>query len=112
MPAHPAPAQATPPDPAYRRAIHLRITEGEARQLQAHAEALSRTRRTRVSLSEAIRDLLGQALGKPGEQPWETALKGLPFVTWNGDRPALPPLEVRPEGLDLAALVLEDRGEA
>jgi hypothetical protein len=95
----------------FHRAIHLRVSESEAAGLAAHALKLARKRNAPVSLSEAVRDLLGQALGREQEQPWEAALKGLPFVEWNGGKPGLPALEQGPEGKSLAEIILEDRGE-
>ena len=97
--------------PGYFRAIHLRVTESEAAGLEAHARRLSQTRNKQVGLSEAVRDLLAQALSQQVEQPWETALKGLSFVAWTGGKPALPPLEEPAEGKGLSAIVLVDRGE-
>lgn len=96
----------------FHRAIHLRVSEHEAAGLEAYALKLARKRNAPVSLSEAVRDLLGQALGREQEQPWEAALRGLPFVEWTGGKPVLPSLEMGPEGKSLAAIILEDRGES
>ena len=39
------------------------------------------------------------------------ALKNLSFVTWAGGKAQLPPLAAKPDGLSLAAIVLDDRGQ-
>ncbi len=92
---------------ALHRAIHLRISEQEATQLQAYAERLAAERHTKVSVSEAARDLMAKGL-QHGQKPWEAALRSLLFVTWQGGKPAIP----RPVGTPqspLSPLVLEDR---
>lgn len=92
---------------ALHRAIHLRISEQEATQLQAYAERLAAERHTKVSVSEAARDLMAKGLQR-GQKPWEVALRSLPFVAWQGGKPAIP----RPVGTPqspLSSLVLEDR---
>ena len=89
------------------RAIHLRISEQEAAQLQAYAERLAAERHAKVSVSEAARDLMAKGL-QQGQKPWEVALRSLLFVTWQGGKPAIP----RPVGIpqsSLSSLVLEDR---
>ena len=110
-PADPAdPAEPGGKGPGLHRAINLRVSEAEAIRLDAHARNLAKKRNTSVSLSEAVRDLLSQALSRERELPWEAALKGLPFVAWSGGKPGLPALEPGPEGKSIAAIVLEDRG--
>ncbi|MGA2081865.1 MAG: hypothetical protein ABSH53_14835 [Holophaga sp.] len=96
--------------PGLHQAIHLRISAAESARLEAHARRLALARNTRVTLSEAVRDLLEQALARQDEQPWESALKSLPFVAWTGGKPELPSLDEEPDGTDLARIVLEDRG--
>ena len=95
-----------------QRAVHLRISEEEAAQLDAYAERLAAERKAKVSLSEAVRDLMAKGLQKD-EKPWEAALKSLAFVAWKGGKPAIPHPKDRPEGLatgnGLSAIVLEDR---
>ena len=105
------PADSGGKGPGFHRAIHLRVSEAEAAGLEAYAGKLARKRKAPVSLSEAVRDLLGQALSREQEKPWAAALKGLPFVDWNGGKPGLPTLEAEPEGISLASIILEDRGE-
>jgi hypothetical protein len=111
MTGHPDPAGPGGKGSGFCRAIHLRVSEAEAAGLVAYAGKLARKRKTPVSLSEAVRDLLGQALAREQEQPWEAALKGLPFVDWSGGKPGLPALEPATEGRSLASIILEDRGE-
>jgi hypothetical protein len=92
---------------ALHRAIHLRISEQEAIQLQAYAERLAAERHAKVSVSEAARDLMAKGL-QQGQKPWEVALRSLLFVAWQGGKPAIP----RPVGTPqspLSSLVLEDR---
>ena len=99
--------ESTGTDGALHRAIHLRISEREATQLQAHAERLAVERHAKVSVSEAARDLMAKGL-QQGQKPWEVTLRSLPFVAWQGGKPALP----RPVGTPqspLSTLVLEDR---
>lgn len=89
------------------RAIHLRISEQEAAQLQAYAERLGAERHAKVSVSEAARDLMAKGL-QQGQKPWEVALRSLLFVAWQGGKPAIP----RPVGTPqspLSSLLLEDR---
>ncbi|MDP1832894.1 MAG: hypothetical protein Q8K67_12605 [Geothrix sp.] len=91
-----------------QRAIHLRISETEASQLEAHAERLAAERKTKVSVSEAARDLMARGL-QQNQKPWEMALKSLSFVTWQGGKPILPHPKGVPEGKALSAVVLEGR---
>jgi sigma54-dependent transcription regulator len=90
--------------------IHLRIAQSDITRLETYASRLSRERQAKVGLSEAVRELLDQALNRQEDQPWEVALKALPFVTWSGGKPELPPLDLQPDGISLARIVLEDRG--
>ena len=92
------------------RALHLRISQAEAAQLEAHADHLAAERKTRVSLSEAARDLLARGL-QTGLKPWEQVLQGLPFVAWEGGKPRLPQLEEAAAGRTLSAAILEGRGD-
>ena len=94
----------------FHRAIHLRVSQAEAAGLEAHAIRLAERRKAPVSLSEAVRDLLNQALSREQEQPWDAALRGLPFVAWSGGKPGLPALDDSGDR-SLGAIVLEDRGE-
>ena len=92
---------------ALQRAIHLRISEEEATQLQAYAERLAAERHAKVSVSEAARDLMAKGL-QQGQKPWEVALRRLLYVTWQGGKPSIP----RPTGQlqsSLSSLVLEGR---
>ena len=91
-----------------QRAVHLRITEAEAALLAAHAERLAGERKSKVSLSEAVRDLMAKGLEKD-QKPWEVALKSLSFVSWEGGKPAIPRPVVVSEGKPLSTIVLEDR---
>ena len=90
-----------------QRAIHLRISEQESTQLQAYAERLAAERHTRVSVSEAARDLMAKGL-QQGQKPWEVALRSLLFVAWQGGKPAIPH-PMGPPQSPLSSLVLEDR---
>lgn len=92
---------------ALQRAIHLRISEQEATQLQAYAERLAAERHAKVSVSEAARDLMAKGL-QEGQKPWEVALRSLLFVAWQGGKPAIPPPVGTPHS-PLSSLVLEDR---
>ena len=91
-----------------QRALHLRISETEASQLEAYAKRLAAERKTNVSVSEAARDLMAKGL-QQDQKPWEVALKSLPFVAWQGGKPAIP----RPTGVSggtpLSAVILENR---
>lgn len=92
---------------ALYRAIHVRISEKEATQLEAYAERLAAERHAKVSVSEAARDLIAKGF-QHGQKPWEAALRSLLFVTWQGGKPAIP----RPVGTpqnSLSSMVLEDR---
>lgn len=91
-----------------QRAIHLRISEAEASQLESYAARLAAKRRTKVSVSEAARDLMARGL-QQDQKPWEAALKGLTFVAWQGGKPALPHPQDGSEGKALSAVVLEER---
>lgn len=95
----------------FLRAIHLRVTQAEVVRLESYARSLARARKADVSLSEAVRALLDQALTRLEEPQWEAALRNLPGVAWAGGKPDLPALEPHPEGRSLSAIVLEDRGE-
>ena len=92
------------------RAVHFRISEVEASQLEAYAERLAAERKAKVSVSEAVRDLMAKGL-QQDRKPWEAALQSLPFVAWQGGKPELH----RPEGVSgekpLSAIILEDREE-
>ena len=91
-----------------QRAVHLRISEAEASQLEAYAERLAAERKSKVTVSEAVRDLMAKGLEKD-QKPWEAALKSLSFVSWEGGKPTIPrPVDV-PDGEALSAIVLEDR---
>ena len=90
------------------RALHLRISELEASSLKAHAERLATERKTRVSLSEAARDLMAKGL-QAGLKPWEQVLQSLPFVAWEGGKPKLPPAGQPSEGKPLSVAILEGR---
>ena len=92
----------------YQRALHLRISEVEAAQLAAYAERLGRERHTKVSVSEAARDLMSRGL-QQGQKPWEAALRSLPFVAWQGGKPVIPHPAGGSEGNALSSMVLEDR---
>ena len=92
---------------ALPRALHLRISELEATQLEAYAERLAAERHAKVSVSEAARDLMAKGLLQD-QKPWEVALRSLLFVSWQGGKPAIR----RPVGTpqsSLSSLVLEDR---
>ena len=92
---------------ALPRALHLRISELEATQLEAYAERLAAERHAKVSVSEAARDLMAKGLLQD-QKPWEVALRSLLFVSWQGGKPAI----LRPVGTpqsSLSSLVLEDR---
>ena len=93
------------------QAIHLRVGSAEAVRLEAYARRVSLERHAQVTLSEAVRELLAQALDRQEAPAWDVALRNLPFVTWAGGKAVLPPLETKPDGLSLAAIVLEDRGQ-
>ena len=90
------------------RALHLRISELEASSLEAHAERLATERKTRVSMSEAARDLMAKGL-QAGLKPWEQVLQSLPFVAWEGGKPKLPPAGQPSEGKPLSVAILEGR---
>ena len=94
---------------ALQRAIHLRISEQEATQLQAYAERLAAERHAKVSVSEAARDLMAKGL-QQDQKPWEVALRSLLYVTWQGGKPTIP-RPVGPPQSPLSSLVLEDREE-
>lgn len=91
-----------------QRAVHLRITAAEATQLEAYAERLASERKSKVSVSEAVRELLAKGLEKD-QKPWEAALKSLSFVSWEGGKPTLPRPVGVPDADPLSAIVLEDR---
>jgi hypothetical protein len=91
-----------------QRAIHLRISETEASQLEAYAERLASERKTKVSVSEAARDLMAKGL-QQDQKPWEVALKSLSFVAWQGGKPAIPRPTVVSGGTALSSVVLESR---
>ena len=71
----------------FHQAIHLRIAQAEATRLEAYSRRISLERNAQVTLSEAIRELLAQALDRQEVPSWEVALKTLPFVTWSGGKP-------------------------
>jgi hypothetical protein len=91
-----------------QRALHLRISETEASQLEAHAERLATERKTKVSVSEAARDLMAKGL-QQDHKPWEVALKSLAFVAWQGGKPAIPRPTVVSGGTALSSAVLANR---
>lgn len=93
-----------------QRAIHLRISEAEASQLESYAERLAAERKTHVSVSEAARDLMARGL-QQDQKPWEAALKRLSFVAWQGGKPAIPHPKGGYEGKALSVVILEDREE-
>ena len=92
------------------RAIHLRISEVEACQLEAYAKRMAGERRSKVTVSEAARDLMSKGLNQE-VKPWEAALKSLPFVAWQGGKPAIPQPKEHEREKALSAVVLEDRDD-
>lgn len=93
-----------------QRAVHLRITEAEAARLEAYAERLAAERKSKVTVSEAVRDLMAKGLEKD-QKPWAAALKSLSFVSWEGGKPTIPRPVGAPEGKALSAIVLEVRAD-